>query len=76
MVCPSVQRTREIEEGSLEIRVEEVMVVLKVTTPEATCSEEEDHRWAASIKVGHPLVDIATAITWVDSIIIATIRTK
>ena len=74
---PLVRKTRETEEESLEIRVEEAaMVVLKATTLAAICSVEEDLRWAALTKVGRPSVDIATAVIWVDSIIIATFRTK
>ena len=77
VACPSDRKTRETEEGSSEIRVEEAdMVVIKVTTPVVTCREEEDHRWEALIKVGRPSVDIATAVIWVDNIIIATSRTK
>ena len=76
VACPSVRRIKETVEASLEIRVEEAMVVLKETTQAATCSEEEDHRWAASIKVGRPSEDIVMVITWADSITIATFRTK
>ena len=77
VVCPSDRKTRETGEGSSEIRVEEAdMVVIKVTTLVVTCREEEDHRWEALIKVGRPSVDIATAVIWVDNIIIATSRTK
>ena len=78
VACPSDRKTKETGEGSSEIRVEEAdMVVIKVTTPVVTCrEEEEDHRWEALIKVGRPSVDIATAVIWVDNIIIATSRTK
>ena len=72
-----VRKTRETEEESLEIRVEEAaMVVLKVTTLAAICSVEEDLRWAALTKVGRPSVAIVMAPAWADNIIIATIRTK
>lgn len=77
MACPSDRRTRETEEVSSEIRVEEAdMAVIKGTTPVVTCREEEDHLWEALIKVGRPSVDIATAVIWVGNIIIATSRTK
>ena len=77
LACPLVRKTRETEEVSLEIRVEEAaMVVLKVTTPATTCSEGEDHQWEALIKVDRPSVDIVIAVIWVDNNIIATFRTK
>ena len=77
VACPSVRKTRATEEVSLEIRVEEAaMVVLKVTTPATKCSEEEDQRWEALIKVDRPSVDIEIAVIWVDNNIIATFRTK
>ena len=75
--CPSVRKTRETEEVSLEIREEEAaIVVLKAITPATICSEEEDHRWEALIKVDRPSVDIVIAVIWVVSNIIATFRTK
>ena len=77
VACPSVRKTKETEEVSLEIRVEEAaMVVLKVTTPATTCSEGEDHQWEALIKVDRPSVDIVIAVIWVDNNIVATFRTK